>query len=851
MFTICCGKLLSCYLTISNKLNWENFIIVIFAIDISIMRGLLALLLILSTSVYSNKTASEIYLDLQKLHSLKRVLYIAAHPDDENTRAIAWFSLGEKAQTAYMSLTRGDGGQNLIGDELSEELGVLRTQELLAARSIDGGRQFFSRAVDFGYSKSATETLEKWGKDQILSDVVRVIRQFKPDVIITRFPPDKRGGHGHHTASAMLAIEAFDKAADENFLPEQVKEFGAWKTSSIYWNTSYWWNKSIADSAKTNDKYFVQDIGGYNSQLGMSFNEIGTLARSQHKCQGFGAIVERGSRTEYFEHLGGKKVTESFFEHNTTSWSTEINEDFENQFNKLIDDFDFVHLENNLGALVDLRKGLESMKPSTIKDEKLALCNEIIKNCLGIYVEITADDYSFVKGDTVHLKLSVLNRSNFENLDIVKIQMDDGNIFNINTLSKENEMIEYEFSYLPKSDLSGPYWLKNSFTNVFTIDDPRMLGKPESDPTLSGRLFLEMVGIPLELEVPVEYKWRIPSYGEKRRDFIATPEFTVNFDEKIATVKPKEEKVIRLKVHAFKENLTDEIHLTAPEGWKVEPALIPVNLKNKHDEKWFDLTLKPSKSSVIGPLGIKNKAGEELYSYKEIEYDHIPTQILMNKTSFKCIPLDVEIIEGKVAYIKGVDDAVPAAIQQLGFELEVFEVNDLATLELKDFQSVVLGIRIYNVYPELANYHEKLWEYVEKGGNVIMQYNTASRSMSNQKFGPIPFELSRNRVTEEDATVEFLLPDHPILNEPNQITAADFDHWVQERGLYFADNWSSEYQTLFSWHDDGEDAQTGAFIVAKYGKGQFIYTGISFFRELPNGVVGAYRLFANMLSYDS
>lgn len=815
------------------------------------MKRILLFMVLISTSVYSNKTASEIYLDLQKLHSLKRVLYIAAHPDDENTRAIAWFSLGEKAQTAYLSLTRGDGGQNLIGDELSEELGVLRTQELLAARSIDGGSQYFSRAVDFGYSKSAAETLDKWGKDEILSDVVRVIRQFKPDVIITRFPPDKRGGHGHHTASAMLAIEAFDKAADSSFLSDQVSEFGTWQTSSIYWNTSYWWNKSIADSAKVNDKYFVQDIGGYNSQLGMSYNEIGTLARSQHKCQGFGAIVERGSRTEYFEHLGGKIVTESFFQHNTKSWTSEVNEKFENQFNQLLQEFDFVHLENNLGALVEIRNGLASMEESTIKQEKMVLCNEIIKNCLGVYIEITSDDYSFVKGDSVHLTLSVLNRSAFEDLSVLKIQMNENNSFVINKISRENEWVKYEFSYVPNVGYSGPYWLKNKFTNLFTIDDKSMLGKPESDPTLSGLISLEMVGIPLELKVPVEHKWRIPSFGEKRRDFIATPSFTVNFDEKIATVKPKEEKTVRFKVHAFKSNLKDEIKINAPEGWKVEPAVIPVDLVNKHDEKWFDIVLKPAKGSKIGDLSLTNANAEELYSFKEIAYDHIPTQTLMNKTVFKCIPLDVEINEGKVAYIKGVDDAVPAAIEQLGFEVELFEVEDLATLNLKDYQSVVLGIRIYNVHPGLANYHDKLWAYVEKGGNLIMQYNTASRSMSGQKFGPKPFELSRNRVTEEDAAVEFLLPEHPILNEPNQITTADFDDWVQERGLYFANNWSEHYQALFAWHDKGEDPQKGAFIVAKHGKGQFIYTGISFFRELPNGVVGAYRLFANMLSYDS
>ncbi|MDC3352183.1 PIG-L family deacetylase, partial [Crocinitomicaceae bacterium] len=295
------------------------------------MRTILTFLLLGCLSAFSNETSAEIYHSLQKVHSLKRVLYLAAHPDDENTRALAWFSLEGKAETAYLSLTRGDGGQNLIGDELSESLGVLRTQELLAARSHDQARQFFTRAVDFGYSKSAEETLDKWGKDEILSDVVRVIRKFKPDVIITRFPPDKRGGHGHHTASAMLAIEAYSKAADPTYEPDQVAEFGVWQTDAVYWNTSIWWDKELDEKAEGNSEYIKKDIGGYDPLLGMSYNEIGTIARSQHKCQGFGAVIERGSRVEYFEHLEGTKLKNDFFENNNRSWSTLISADFERE----------------------------------------------------------------------------------------------------------------------------------------------------------------------------------------------------------------------------------------------------------------------------------------------------------------------------------------------------------------------------------------------------------------------------------------------------------------------------------------------------------------------------------------
>ncbi|MEX1001392.1 MAG: PIG-L family deacetylase [Crocinitomicaceae bacterium] len=798
-------------------------------------------------SAQANKTAAEIYIDLQKLSSLKRVLYIAAHPDDENTRALAWFSLGEKAETAYLSLTRGDGGQNLIGDELSEYLGVLRTQELLAARSYDGAKQFFTRAVDFGYSKSAEETLEKWGKDEILSDVVLVIRKFKPDVIITRFPPDGRGGHGHHSASAMLAIEGFEKAADPEYQPEQVAQYGTWKTNSIYWNTSYWWNREIADSAENNPDFLVKDIGGYNSLLGMSYNEIGTIARSQHKCQGFGAIIERGSLTEYFQYLGGKKIASNFFEDSERTWESLGSKSLNKKFQQLMQEFDFDQTENNVYPLFEIRDELKRLETNPLIDEKIKLCESIIVNCLGLHIEALTDDFAYVKGREMKVMLHAINRSSID-LHINEIQIANKKEVVQKTVI-ENKKFEWEITHQVKEDFSTPYWLVHPFDNLFDVREFSHLGNAENPPTFSLQINMTIAGNELERLIPVTYKWRDPSYGEKRRPVLSTPSFTANVEQEISLFKQKESKIIRVNIHSFVDSLKDEIHIQYPEGWKVEPEVIPVQFGAKHEEKWVSFEIKPSRKSEDGEVTFKNKAGETLYNYREIAYDHIPTQAIIRPSKMKVLQLDAEIEEGRVAYIKGVKDAVPVGIEQLGFTVDVFEVADLSTLDLSTYSSVVLGIRIYNVYPEMLNFNNKLFHYVEEGGNVVMQYNTASRSQSDQTFGPLPFELSRNRVTEEDATVTFLAPDHPILNAPNKITAADFEGWVQERGLYFADNWDSAYLPLFSWHDKGEEPQKGALIVAKYGKGQFVYTGISFFRELPNGVVGAYRLLANILSY--
>lgn len=802
------------------------------------------LLFLLSFSAYGNPTSSEIYTDLQKFSSLKKALYIAAHPDDENTRALAYFSLGENAETAYFSLTRGDGGQNLIGDELSEDLGVLRTQELLAARSYDKAQQFFSRAVDFGYSKSAEETLEKWGKDVILADAVLMIRKFQPDVIITRFPPDGRGGHGHHTASALIAIEAFEKAADPNFLPGQVKEYGTWQTTAIYWNASNWWNKDLDKEAANNPDYIVRDIGGYNNILGQSYNEIGTIARSQHKCQGFGALLERGSRIEYFQYLAGTKLKEDFFEENKKNWKDLIDAEFEQKLSTLLKNFDFVNTENNISTLLELRNKLEKLPVSTFRQNKLNKLDGIILDCLGIYAQIQSEDYSIVQGEKVNLELSIINRST------LPVTLKSIGRLSLNKPLPQNEMIADTIPLTNNALITNPYWLRSNFTDIYTVKDKKDLLKPENGPTFSYPITLGIKGTTIQTILPVEHKWRDPSYGERSREVISVPAFSVNFDEKSIILKSGQTKTITLDIHSFKKDLNDVINIEVPNSWEVSQKEIPVNIKNKHESHLVKVELTAKGDSQRGKLVLKDSKGQTLYSYHVIEYEHIPTQVIFKKSALECIKLDAKIKPGKIAYIKGVEDVVPRAIQQLGFDLEVFEVADLSLLNLNKYQSVVLGIRIYNVHEELRNYEDKLFDYVNNGGNLVMQYNTASRSEPDKKFGgPLPFELSRNRVTEEDAEVTFLQPGHPIMTYPNQISEADFENWVQERGLYFANNWDEKYTPLFSWHDKGEEPQLGGLIVAKHGKGQFVYTGISFFRELPNGVEGAYKLFANLLSY--
>lgn len=814
------------------------------------MRSIVFLFLTVSIFIGKSyaKDVADIYSDFQKFYTLKRVLYIAAHPDDENTRALAWFSLGENAETAYLSLTRGDGGQNLIGNELGKDLGVLRTQELLQARSYDGAKQFFTRAVDFGYSRSADESFEKWGKEEILSDVVLVIRQFKPDVIITRFPPTKQAGHGHHTASAMLAIEGFSKAADPTYLPHQVEKYGAWKATSLYWNASNWWNKEIDSIAQNNPDYLIKDIGGYNAYLGMSYNEIGTIARSQHKCQGFGAILERGSRLEYFKYLEGDKLKEDFFEGNIRSWEKLVSTSFHEKLKALMANFNFVQPHQNVDALLNIRKELVKLEPSPFKEEKMALCEQMIMDCMGLHVEVLGDDYAFVDGEKTALIYEVINRSPIE-ATLESVETEKGKTKEVNEKLTQNALVQENIEQILHAQLSKPYWLEKPFADIYQVSNPENLGKAKSPSTFSRKVTIRIKEERFVIDVPVKHKWRDPSYGERQREVICTPSFSVNFDRDIAIIKPNQKKSIKLKVHAFQGSIQDVMHIAVPKGWEAHPNTIPIHLTNKHEEAWVEFELTAKEEGVNGIIQLTNNAGNALHNLTEISYDHIPTQTVFSVSELSCIKLDAEIKTGKIAYIKGVEDAVPQAIEQLGFEVKVFEVSDVPNITLSNFQSVVLGIRIYNVHPELKNYDQKLFEYVKNGGNVIMQYNTKSRREEPEQFGPVPFELSRNRVTEEDAEVTFLMPEHPLLNTPNKMTQSDFENWVQERGLYFADNWDQAYVPLLSWHDKDEAPANGALIVTKYGKGQFVYTGVSFFRELPKGVVGAYKLFANLLSY--
>ncbi len=817
--------------------------------------------ILFSSFGWAQLSSSNIQKEMQRLNSFSKVLYVAAHPDDENTRVIAWLSRGKNAYTRYLSLTRGDGGQNMIGTELGAELGVLRTQELLAARRIDGGSQVFSRAVDFGYSKTADETIEFWEKRIVLGDVVRAIREFQPDIIVTRFPPDARGGHGHHTASAMLAIEAFSLAGSDTAFTDQLEQLTPWQAQSIYWNTYSWrWDPNL-DSLATNDpRYFKQDIGGYDPHLGVSYNELASLARSQHRCQGFGMSIYRGETFEFFQHLDGEMIESDLLEGVNRDWeSAGATDKIDGLAQSIQSEFNPASPEESLPMLLSLRSEIAiSDMDAHWKHIKLEEVDHLIQLCSGLFAEATTGSFSEVTGREVEASLRLIPRTTDEMvLTGVSYLKDGEGVGEMSDVSfpiqlDRNRYAELEATIPANSQISQPYWLRAPFNRTYQVDVEEWIGLPENPPVNEIVFHLEYQNIAFQLAVPLDYRWSDRVDGEQRRPFVSSPEATATFEEDVFIFAKNEPVEVRVRVKSFEDSLETEVGLEVPEGWTYEPKGIALNFQSQYEERVVTFRVTPPDEASEGDVRPTfSNIDSPVQKFSEIAYEHIPTQVIFGESSARVVRLSLEINPGTIGYIEGAGDEVAIAIKQMGFEVEVINETDLATSsDLSKYKAIVIGIRAYNVHPWLLNYRERLMNYVASGGHLVMQYNTATRDLLTSELGPYPFSLSRERVTEEDAEAMILDDEHPFFTTPNAISSADFDGWVQERGLYFANEWDDSYQPLISWHDRNEPGREGGLLFATYGDGGFTYTGISFFRELPAGVPGAFRLLANILSHE-
>ncbi|MGY3090449.1 LmbE family N-acetylglucosaminyl deacetylase [Hymenobacter sp. UYAg731] len=856
------------------------------------LRPLLAALLLPLVALAQTPktyTSSEILLGLKKLNVLGSVMYIAAHPDDENTRLIAYMANERLLETSYLSCTRGDGGQNLIGPELREGLGVIRTQELLAARRLDGGRQFFTRANDFGFSKTSDETFRIWDKEQVLADMVWVIRQRRPDVLITRFPPDARAGHGHHQASAILAAEAFDAAGDPKRFPEQLQYVQAWQPKRLFWNTGSFFVKP----GENMDGYLKLDAGGYNPLLGQSYGEIAARSRSNHRSQGFGSAAQRGEALEYFQPVKGDKATKDLFEGVDQTWNrvpggAAVGKLIEEVIRK----YDASNPSASVAGLLGVREVFTTARdiqgPSRFSfyhKEKLAEINDLIKACLGLYIEANASAAIVASGQKLPVTLTMVNRSP------IAIQVQSLNIYGfkldtlINKTLAAGQLLSLPVSINVSNTVqnSQPYWLRevpsvgmyklpkqipngSSPSTVYAfgrhgfeqipgsgenIEQQQLVGLPENPPLPSVYVSAKIQEGLIEFMVPVQYKHTDPVLGELYQPLAVVPPVLVNLPPARSYVfADAQPKTVPVTLRAGRAGVSGSLALALPAGWKCEPATVPFALAAKDEELTVNFQVQPLAGAAPGRAELRATATVAGQAYargiQKIEYPHIPTQFLFPEAVAPLVKLDLKRRGQNVAYLMGAGDEVPDALRQIGYSVTLVKPEDLTAARLKSFDALVVGIRAYNTVDALKTKQAEILKYIEAGGNVVVQY-VVNRGTVLPEIGPYPMTLSSDRVTVEDAPVT--LSKHPLLAAPNKITADDFKGWVQEQGLYYPSKWDPKYQTVISSSDPGEPAKESAILVTDYGKGHYIYTGLSLFRELPAGVPGAYRIITNMISY--
>ena len=799
----------------------------------------------------------EIFNQIQKLNFLGSVLYLAAHPDDENTRLISYLSNEKKAQTAYLSLTRGDGGQNLIGPELRELLGVIRTQELIEARKIDGGQQIFSRANDFGYSKNPDETLEIWDKNQVLSDVVWAIRKFQPDVIINRFDHRSPGTtHGHHTASAMLGFEAFDKVNDATVFPEQLKWVQTWQPRRLFFNTSWWFYGSREKFDKADKSNLTQfQMGVYYQSLGKSNQEIAALSRSRHQSQGFGSTGTRGDEDEYLEFLKGEmpKDKTNIFDGIDTSWNRiKGGKQIGEILSSVEKNFDFKNPSASIPELVKAYQLIQKLDENHWKNIKTEEIKKIMSSCAGLYLEAVAGNQESTQGSIVKLKLEAINRSNINMVwkSYETFPSSPVSFLEIPLENNKSNSKNIELSISENSNFTDPYWLKeNGTVGMYRVDDQKNIGIPDVIRQAKITFLIEISGVTIPFERNIVYKMNDDVKGEVYQPFDIVPIATSSIAEKVYIFNNGKSKIVNVKITAGKDNIAGNAKLEVPNNWLVTPKEILFTLDRKGEEQTVSFTVLPSKEAsevyLKSIITIDNKTFDK--EQININYNHIYKQIVLKQAEAKAIKLDIKTNNERIAYIMGAGDEVPKSLSQMGYQVSIIKAEDISTEKLLNFDVVMTGIRAYNVVTALGYKQNILFDFVKNGKTMIVQYNTLD-DLVTKELAPFPLKISRDRVTEENAKITFLKPDHPILNTPNKITIKDFEGWKQEQGLYYPNEFDAAFSPILSANDKGETPKKGALLVAKYGKGNYIYTGLSFFRELPEGVAGAYRLLANMIA---
>jgi LmbE family N-acetylglucosaminyl deacetylase len=792
---------------------------------------------------------------LEQLHGLNElgsVLHVAAHPDDENTQLITYLARGRHVRTAYLSVTRGDGGQNVLGPEFGDELGWIRTQELLSARRLDGGQQFFTRAIDFGFSKDYQETLRIWDEQAVLSDVVRVIRTFQPDVIVTRFSPEASRTHGHHTASAVLSVEAFKLAGDPKAFPEQLKDLAPWQPKRVLMNGG-----GFGRGGATGAGGGVQlEIGGTDPVLNESFAEIAGRSRAMHKSQGFDNFGRGGgrggARFESFQLLAGEPAKSDIFEGVDTTWNrvpggAAVGPAIE----KIIAKFNPQDPAASIPDLLALRSQLASLPSSKLVDIKRRELDQVLQNCVGLSFESTVSNAEVVPGETVALHHAATVRSDVPvkwlGVHYPSISKDTSDQIELHA----NQAVVREGKQTIPADtpLSQPYWLREpSAIGTYHVADPTLIGRPENPPAFPIEQVFEIGGQKLTLtDEPVEIINKPGKPTVRRRLEIVAP-VALSFDFDVENFIPGAARPVQVQVTAVQAATSGQLKLDAPADWKVSPESQSFQIEGVGQSEKCSFTVMPPAGATSADIVARATVGGRTFDNRrvEIHYDHIPPLLLQPTARVKAVALNVAIRGHVVGYLPGAGDSVADCLKQMGYEVKILKADDLTESGLRGLDAVVIGIRAFNVRNDLPSHLPALFAFVEAGGNLIVQYNRPGGATA--KMTPYNLQISNDRVTDEQSPVTILAPDHPALNTPNKITLADFEGWVQERGIYFPNQWDDHFTPLVALNDPGEAPLKGGILVAKSGRGYVVYTSLDWFRELPAGVPGAYRLFANLVS---
>lgn len=791
-------------------------------------------------------TSADVYLQLKKLKVLGSVLYIAAHPDDENNTLLPYLAKEKLYRTAYLSLTRGEGGQNLIGSEQGVELGLIRTQELLAARKIDGCEQYFSRAYEFGYSKTSKETLNIWDSVQVLSDIVWVIRKFQPDVIITRFPPDARAGHGHHASSAILANIAFYVAADSTKFTEQFK-YGVkpHKAKRIVWNTF-----NFGGNNTTNENQLKIDIGGFNSLLGKSYGEIGAEARAMHKSQGEGRPRRRGQLFEYFSHTAGDSATKDLMDNIDISWNKIPNSyKVDGIIDMVIKQFNFEKPEASVPMLVQLYNSMQALPASQWRNKKMQEVQNIIEACSGLFIEATIQQEYVVQGDSLRANFFLNNRKGV-NASLKKIVMEGmDTILNSNLHSNTNFSFNKTFYVNENKALTQPYWLQGpQQKGMFVVDNQQLIGNAETRPAYEINFTVNIEGVNFIIPKSIQYKYVDPVKGELYQPLQVFPIAAVEVDDEEKMYKKDSiETEIKIKSYKLPQDFNVAFKTEYELGKSTYNVIRSIPFSESTTRSYpFKIQALPCEVSIF----TKDNKLEFNKTLHQIKYDHIPTITYFTNAKINTQKLDVKIKGDKIGYIVGAGDKMPEALQQLGYDVDLLTEKDITSENLKQYQAIITGIRAYNIVEWLSNKNDVLNEYVKQGGNLLIQY-IRNNTFNNKKINISPYNFTvspQSRITEEDATVNFALPNHSVFNYPNTITAKDFEGWVQERSTYQIDKADSNFVFPITMNDANEKPSNGSLAIAKYGKGNVVYCSLAMFRQLPAGVAGAYRLMANLIA---